>query len=267
MLASFIERLLFGGGGLDDYDVPEVDIDRSSVFLWLSDSPTLNDQSLAKLMQASDMLALTDLVIVGSDFDAERFDSGKVYFLNTQKLSQSGLLTKGGDDRRYTIWDTFTNTQREIPDRFYVIIDEAHRGMKMSVAERQQAASIIQRFLVGHVNGDGSFPPANIVVGVTATPARFDAFLRNTDRIKRSVKISTERTARGWPNKMIILGYNEGEQPADRTLLEEACDDIIFFDDGTRIARKIAWLLVKAHIGPSDRGCARRKPHGIANEC
>src|SRR6266852_4889256 len=50
--------------------------------------------------------------------------------LSDRLLGNDKLLTRRGDSRQYTIWETFTNTASTAPERFYVVIDEAHRGMR-----------------------------------------------------------------------------------------------------------------------------------------
>ena len=48
-------------------------------------------------MEASDKLTISDLVNVGNTFSREKFQPGKIYFLNTQKLSKHSLLVRGGE--------------------------------------------------------------------------------------------------------------------------------------------------------------------------
>ena len=50
-------------------------------------------------------------------------------FINTQKLGNDKRLTKVSDGRQYSLWTKLSNTAQVHPDRFYVVIDEAHRGM------------------------------------------------------------------------------------------------------------------------------------------
>jgi hypothetical protein len=45
-MTALIERVLFGKGGLEDFDHPEFGTEPDAVFLWLADSPQLNQQSL-----------------------------------------------------------------------------------------------------------------------------------------------------------------------------------------------------------------------------
>ena len=127
--AALIEEILTGS----DRFTAEPD----AVFLWLSDQPVLNEQSKKRIASASTKLGNSDLVIVDTDFDREMFAGGKVYFINTQKLGKDKLLTSGrGDKRTHTIWETISNTAKAKADRFYLIIDEAHRGTKVSRTDK-----------------------------------------------------------------------------------------------------------------------------------
>src|SRR5437762_4791881 len=97
MMTALIERVLFGKGGLEDFDDPGFVTEPDAVFLWLSDSPQLNQQSLEKMSLAGSSELVGRLEPVDAMFEAEYFEPGHVYFLNSQKLSVAGLLTKKGD--------------------------------------------------------------------------------------------------------------------------------------------------------------------------
>lgn len=98
-------------------------------------------------------------------------EPGTIHFINVQKLGKDKLLTRGGiDARTHSIWSTFTNTARATPDRFYLVIDEAHRGMTDGKLAKE-ARTLVQRFLLGHLP-DG-LVPMPLVIGVSATPKRF----------------------------------------------------------------------------------------------
>lgn len=140
IMASLIEDILFG---TDQYaEQPE------AIFVWLSDSPALNEQSKQKIDLKADKICFGQCVTIEEkSFDMEMLEEGHIYFLNTQKLGKSGKLSYHADGRQYTIWETLENTAREKADRLYFIIDEAHRGMQGR--EAGKATSIMQRFLKG----------------------------------------------------------------------------------------------------------------------
>ena len=91
MAAAVFEALFHGD---DDFDF---EADPGAVVIWFSDDPALNEQTRFRLLEASDRLAFTDLVVVENTFNREKFDAGKIYFLNTQKLGKNSLLVRGGD--------------------------------------------------------------------------------------------------------------------------------------------------------------------------
>ncbi len=124
--------------------------------------------------------------MIGNTFTRETLEPGNVYFLNTQKLGKNSLLVRGApepdednvqrgmprpDTRAYTMWDTLANTIADKRLTLYLILDEAHRGMRTpSKADRAEKATIVQRL----VNGTNSSPPVPVVWGISATVERFN---------------------------------------------------------------------------------------------
>ncbi len=195
--------------------------DREAVFLWFSDSPELNSQSRDKILTQSTVFCENELVVVESTFSREQFESGKVYFLNTQKLGKDNLLTKTGDGRDHAIWQTIENTSKKKPSHFYLIIDEAHRGMNLTTRERNQAQTIVQKFIFG--DPAVGLSPIRIIIGISATPERFATIIEGSQRTKRehlvdpaAVRIS------GLLKEKIVLFFPDKEQPTDWTLLAQA---------------------------------------------
>ena len=187
----------------------------------LSDSPELNQQSRDKILRQSSVFFEHDLVTIEPPFSQERLEAGKIYFLNIQKLGKDSLLTKAGDGRDFTIWQTIQNTAEASGQHFYVIIDEAHRGMNEKPREAEQAASIIQRFIKGYP--EGGLQPLKLIIGMSATPERFQKLVQGTGRIVRPVEISPEDVKlSGLLKDKIVLFYPDDDQPADWSLLEQS---------------------------------------------
>ena len=177
--AAVIESLLYGN---DDFDFEP---DDGAVVIWFSDDPNLNDQTRGRIMQASDKIVSTDLVTIEQPFSRPRLEAGKVYFLNTQKLSKSSLLTRGHevveegdvlpdmhtaaqpDMQGYTIWQTIANTVDDPDLTLYLIVDEAHRGYGKKPTKDK--STIIQRLVDGHAG----YPPVPVVWGISATIGDF----------------------------------------------------------------------------------------------
>lgn len=182
MAAAVFEALFFGN---DDYDF---EADPGAIVVWFSDDPSLNEQSRWRLQEASDKLTISDLVTVGNSFGGETFQPGKIYFLNTQKLSKNSLLVRGHDEddpaletadgqrimpdmRSHTIWDTIRNTIDDPDLTLYLVLDEAHRGMREGARSNGDGKPTIVKQLI---NGSGSVPGIPIVWGISATVQRFN---------------------------------------------------------------------------------------------
>lgn len=195
--------------------------DPNAVFLWISDSPELNLQSRDKIEAASDVFPRSRLVIIDTEFDQERLTPGLVYFLNTQKLGVSSLLTKEGNRRQWTIWQTIENTAKASPTHFNVIVDEAHRGMGLGAKAESNTRTIIQRFIKGAP--EVGLSPVPLVIGMSATPQRFNRVLEGAQRITRPVEVSAEDVREsGLIKDRIVLDIADEDQPADWTLLRDA---------------------------------------------
>ena len=122
VMATAVFEALFHGEDNFDFE-PDPD----AVVIWFSDDPSLNEQSRFRLLEASDRISISDLIVVQNTFNRDKLEAGKIYFLNTQKLSKSSLLVRGHDSddaevakdgqqtlmpdlRSFTIWDTIENT-------------------------------------------------------------------------------------------------------------------------------------------------------------
>lgn len=216
IMASLIESIFFG----DELFAEQ----QNAVIIWLSDSPQLNEQSKLKIDSKADKIRLGQCVTVSEDsFDKEFFEDGHIYFLNTQKLSKASNLTKNGDGRTYTIWQTIANTVRDKSDRLYFIIDEAHRGMQGR--EAGKATTIMQKFLKG--SDEDKIPPMPVVIGMSATTQRFNTLVEGTSStIHKSVVTSEEVRASGLLKDRIVITYpEEGAINKDMAILQAASDD------------------------------------------
>lgn len=204
MAAAVFEALFYGE---DDYDF---EADPTATVIWFSDDPSLNEQTRFRLMEAADKLNYNDLVVVDNSFSNERFEPGKVYFLNTQKLSKNSLLVRGYDPdadesgqgdllagarpdlRSHTIWEVLKNTIEDSNSTLYLVLDEAHRGMGSSKSELTKKSTIIKRL----INGAGSVPAVPVVLGISATVDRFNQAMKAAQTQGRALLPNVEVDAR-----------------------------------------------------------------------
>ncbi len=234
MAAAVIEALFFGS---DRFDFAP---DPGAVVIWFSDDPNLNDQSRFRLMQASEKLTWQRLVHVRPPFAIRQLEPGKVYFLNTQRLSRTSLLTRGyvesdvdvelegfktvapPDELAWNIWQTIANTIEDKDLTVYFVLDEAHRGFNTKPSTER--TTIVRRLVAGEQTGY----PMPVVLGISATIERFkqamDAASASGNRFALpDVNVEPSRVqASGLVKDTIILDIpNEGGD-IGTTLVSEA---------------------------------------------
>jgi type III restriction enzyme len=188
MAAAVIEALFYGN------ETFEFEADPGAVVIWFSYSPDLNEQSRFRLMEASDKIESSDLVVIESPFAEPRLVPGKVYFLNTGKLTKNSLLTRGHvelvegdvlpgmhdaaqpDMQGWTIWETIANTINNPETTVYMILDEAHRGFRADRSASDKPTTVRKL-----VNGHAGYPPIPIVWGISATIEQFRDAMTEAD--------------------------------------------------------------------------------------
>lgn len=236
MAASVFEALFRGD---EEFDFAA---DPGAVVLWFSDDPNLNEQTRFRILEASDRLDFSDLVVVPTSFSRAKFKAGKIYFLNTQKLNKNSLLVSGFDERNqeenklfdmrpdgraWAIWDTIQNTIDDPNLTLYLVIDEAHRGMSSTSRQQNERSTIVQRL----INGENGVPPIPIVWGISATVERFNDAMeaaRSTGRLRLpDVSVDALRVQESGLLKDIIALDFPGEAGAfERVLVRRATEKL-----------------------------------------
>ncbi len=220
MIAAFVESVYSS-----DENYPA---QPDAIFVWLSDSPELNQQSKNKFYFNADGVNHLQLVTIEDEtFNQRILEDGKIYFLNTQKLGKSSNLTKHSDFRQFTIWETLQNTITEKAEKIYFIIDEAHRGMKTG-RNMATATTIMQKFIKGSV--EDKLSPAPLVIGMSATPERFNALVAGTSSTIHQVVVTTDEVKiSGLLKEKIIIVYPDESEKSyvskDMAMLEAAADE------------------------------------------
>lgn len=234
MAAAVFEALFHGD---DNFDFEP---DAGAVVIWFSDDPSLNEQSKYRLLEASDRVSPSDLVVVHNTFNRESFEPGKIYFLNTQKLSKNSLLVRGAeiddegynksgqqvmpDLRAFTIWDTIQNTINDKSLRLILVLDEAHRGMGVG-SKQGEKTTIVKRL----INGTGAVPGIPVVWGISATVERFNdaiAGMQGRDTLQNVVVDSAKVQASGLLKDTIILDVPSETGQFDTVLVRRGIDKL-----------------------------------------
>lgn len=224
MAAAVIEGLFFGD------ETSCLEADPNAVVLWVSDSPSLNEQTSYRFWKASDKLSLMgELQTIGSDFCAgnSQLEARTVYFLNKQMLSRNASLVRGGEGSNgRTFWDVLRNTI-ENPDRhLYLFIDEAHRGLGSVQGNSRENHTIYANL----IDGTQSSPAAPIVVGISATPDRFLRFMENQKgRSMRPMVVIDPREVQesGLLKDIVELRLPEEGDPVEHQYLDLAAARLV----------------------------------------
>jgi type III restriction enzyme len=223
IITSVMERFLNG----DETTQGDPDV----TFLWVTDAPELNEQSKKKILATSEVFTPQRVDTVSSGFDQATFDRGKIYFLNTQKLGQATTFTKKNDERTYTLWETISRTASERPSQFFLVLDEAHKGVGRRPAEVKQATTIVQRLIVG---GNGAVAP--LLIGISATPKRFNDLLETaTDRVRWPTHVSPEDVREsGLIKDEIVLWHTKKNGKSDWAMLNQAASKLKEYEEEWR---------------------------------
>jgi type III restriction enzyme len=231
MAAAAFEALFHGD---DEFDF---DADPGAVVIWFSDNPDLNEQTRFRLLEASDRINHSDMVVVEHPFSRPKFEAGKIYFLNTQKFSKSSLLVRGFDDKgglfeqrpdaqAYTLWDTIQNTIEDPDLTLYLVLDEAHRGMGTPTAASETAKSTIVQRIINGASGVKGIP---VVWGISATVERFDKAIATAgQRVKLpNVLVDPAKVQEsGLIKDTINLGVPDEVGDFDTVLVRRAADKL-----------------------------------------
>jgi type III restriction enzyme len=225
VIASAVIETLFDGG--DSFGA-----DPLATVLWVTDDPALNVQTKRNMNQASSTLGPNRMLTINSSFDDELFQPRRVYFLNIQKLARSNPLSRSNvDGRDYSLWETISNTITSNGAHFYVVIDEAHRGMKVE----SDRSTIVSRIINGQ---PGINLPAPIVWGISATPDRFNQAIArwSNQRTNKLVTVPIDEVrGSGLLKDMIILDNPAADQvEGDTTFARAAVVQTSKFEEAWR---------------------------------
>ncbi len=141
------------------------------------------------------------------------------------------------DARQFTFWDTLRNTVEDEQLTLYVILDEAHRGMKArSRQDRAEKLTTVKRL----INGANGLPAVPVVWGISATVKRFDDAMAEAEGRTRyaSVVVDPARVQEsGLLKDDIRLDFPAETGQFDTVLLKRATRKVV---DSTTMWREYA---------------------------
>lgn len=207
--------------------------DDRAVILWLSDSPSLNEQTMKKFDAATDLLHGTvSMEIINADFakNHAKLLPGHIYFLNRQLLGKGKKLTSEAEGGR-SFYDVLNATIEDDDIHLFLFIDEAHRGLGTGNdrGTSENANKTIYSILID--GQDGINKPMPCVVGISATPERFDnamAGRKNRD-MKAAVVVPVQDVKEsGLIKDMIELRTPKKAADTKHQDLTQACVKLAF---------------------------------------
>jgi len=216
IMTSIIETILHGSEDVEP--IPD------AVILWVSDQPTLNEQTKRKMSMHSSHIKESQLVMIDHSLDQRTLDKGKIYFSNIQQLGKGATkYNQPSDKRKYPLWDTISNTVNELGEKFILIIDEAHRGTS------SKGGTIVQQLMDGK---EGNLP-APIVIGISATPGKFiESMSKDPSRTLEQVDVDVQEVKKsGLIKDKLVIRHPKEPSEEDMTLLSSAIKEIKKFEE------------------------------------
>ncbi|SRX96063.1 type III restriction protein res subunit [Arthrobacter chlorophenolicus A6] [Mycobacterium shimoidei] len=211
----------------------------NTTVLWITDDRALNAQTISKITTASGGRIDVNRIRFLAEEDQRTLEPGLIYFVHIQAMQKNSTLHAvradgtRNDKRTHGVWDMIANTVRERGEDFIVIWDEAHRGSGTSNNERKTIAGTIVGG--GPTNIGTVQPPAPVVLGISATPDRFEAAMTAANRVRRLHAVRAGEVRESGLLKDRILLRSVGEtQAADNTMLALAVEDLKTSDEAWR---------------------------------
>lgn len=220
MVAAAIEAIFNGN--------PEWGIERDpfATVLWVSDSPSLNEQTINKFREATD-LDFTLIETIENTFTSnhDELEPGHIYFLNRQKLASSGLLVSGKEGAP-TFWQLLRRTINDRSVHLFMLYDEAHKGLGSAARKDVAGETITSRI----IDGDDGKSPIPVIVGISATPKRFSVAMEG--RSERTsypiVRVSpADVQASGLLKDKIVLQAPTEGAAVYNIYLNDACKTLV----------------------------------------
>ena len=218
VIAATVIEALFNGS--DEFDVQA---DPSAVVLWVSKDPALNEQTRSRFIECADRIPTGDMVLLDKNYAGSSLQTGTVYFINPDKLSKNADFVKHTDSRHHTFWEILDATIKDEDKTLYMVLDEAHEGMKDQSKGDQ---TLVQKI----INGNGSNVAVPIVWGISATVKRFDKAMEQADafdKVKNVVIDAKDVQASGLLKDALTLDIPDEKGDYSTTMVRDATLDFV----------------------------------------
>ncbi|WP_413873850.1 hypothetical protein [Albidovulum sp.] len=139
-------------------------------------------------------------------------------------IEKDGQMRLMPDSRSFTIWDTIQNTIDDPALTLYLVLDEAHRGMRAASGAGEKT-TIVKRL----INGSGPVPGIPVAWGISATVERFNAAVSDMQgraTLPNVVVDSAKVQASGLLKDTIILDVPTDAGAFDTVLVRRGTDKL-----------------------------------------
>lgn len=198
--------------------------DQDACVLWVTDLPSLSDQTRLRLMDATD-IDVSRIEVITNTFTKShsQLERGQIYFLHRQLLSKKSLLSGGGESLSF--WQLLKDTISS-GTHLYLFLDEAHRGIGSAAKRNKNEETLDQTIYARIIDGEHGDAPMPVVVGISATPKRFVQAM--TNRKDRTQEVPTrvdpaDVQASGLLKETILLKSPTQSSGVGNTYLADAC--------------------------------------------
>lgn len=215
--ATVIEALLHGS---DEFDVEP---DPTALVLWVSKDPALNEQTRSRFIECADRIPPGDLILLDKNYAEDSLYTGMVYFINPDKLRDGADFVKHTDSRHVTFWEILANTIADDSKTLYMVLDEAHEGMKAPTSTEQ---TIVQKI----INGNGENPAMPVVLGISATVKRFNEAMTKAEQFTKRPNVTIDPKAvqhSGLLKNTLTLDIPDEAGDFETTMVRDATLDFV----------------------------------------
>lgn len=190
-------------------------------FFWVSNDPNLNEQSRDKIKLHCNTLE-SNLVILDNSNYYEELTDKNIYFLNYQKLNDTGHMVQGGADSNNKNFYSLDFSSKKI----VLIIDEAHQGSGEDKSKDKSKDTKLRKII-------NALNPISII-GASATSNQFQELIfseyPNYKLILNEVDINDVKDSGIIKQKLINVTLDEkssSDEIINRSLFKSAINHYI----------------------------------------
>lgn len=217
---SVLETLILGSD--------TVDPNPNLAVLWVTDDPSLNRQTLNRMLTASARFTDGDFVEIDSGFDQPVLERGKIHFAHIHLFFKNTTSMQPSNTRENGLWQIVAESVKRYGTDFLLVVDEAHKGTGSPAKESTTTVGRLSHGSNGKAHFTGhDHPAAPVIFGISATIDKFEKSMKRHDRSLESVSVPvSEVRESGLLKDRIVVRHPGEKQPSEDTLLVQAVESL-----------------------------------------